>query len=139
MAEGGQGVSRANKVPPFPGRKPLNSEPELDGIEQKCKERMEARINEILPVLEAVAMGDFDQKIEIPEKEDEFTELVVALKLMIDDLEDMKRRLDHDVKQTEVAMREKLTELQKMNKLMIGREKKMIELKQKLKEYEGKK
>jgi PAS domain S-box-containing protein len=42
----------------------------------------------IIPILQKIAMGDFSESIKIPEKEDEFTELFVALNLMIDDLKE---------------------------------------------------
>ena len=43
------------------------------------------RLNAITPILQKVALGDFSENIEIPEKEDEFTEFSVALNLAIND------------------------------------------------------
>lgn len=48
-------------------------------------------LGHIIPTLQKMAMGDFSENIKIPKKEDEFTELLVALNLMIDDLKELKK------------------------------------------------
>ena len=48
------------------------------------------RLSELTPVLQKTSTGDFSGKnIPVPEKEDEFTELLVGLKLMLDDLNEL--------------------------------------------------
>lgn len=49
------------------------------------------RLAQLTPILQKTSTGEFDTKIEIPEKEDEFTELLVGLSLMIDDLEELEK------------------------------------------------
>lgn len=48
------------------------------------------RLATLTPILQKTATGDFTEKIKIPTKEDEFTELLVGLSLMIDDLKEME-------------------------------------------------
>ncbi len=47
------------------------------------------RVNAITPVLNKISLGDFSQNIEIPEGNDEFSELVVAIDLMVDNLREL--------------------------------------------------
>jgi len=49
------------------------------------------KLAELTPVLQKTATGDFSTEIEIPTKEDEFTELFVGLSLMLDDLREMDK------------------------------------------------
>lgn len=141
---------------------------------KKYKQDVAKRLAAVVPVLQKVAMGDFTGKIEIPEKEDEFTELLVGLSLMMDDL----RELEKTRKETEEAkvaaaaekekrivaeeyakkleaseaklqvinqqlvtsqkqLQEKIVELETFHKLTIGREEKLLELKERIKELEG--
>jgi PAS domain S-box-containing protein len=58
---------------------------DLRDIKKYASERLQT----IMPVLQKVALGDFRQKIELPQKEDEFTEHLVALNIMIDDFKEM--------------------------------------------------
>ncbi|MEW6041720.1 MAG: histidine kinase dimerization/phospho-acceptor domain-containing protein, partial [Elusimicrobiota bacterium] len=53
---------------------------------EKYKEYISTRLNQLIPLLQKYSIGDFSESIEIPEKEDEFTELLTGLSLMIDDL-----------------------------------------------------
>lgn len=108
------------------------------------------RIAGILPVLQKAALGDFSGKIKIPDKEDEFTELLVALSLMFDDLKVLEKEneektrqlekarqiLEKEVKERTKELEEKMDELERMNQLMVGRELKMIELKKKIADLE---
>lgn len=67
------------------------------------------RLIELIPILQKVAVGDFENaKIEVPEKEDEFTEFYVGLMLMIEDLRELDRERksaegarDSEIKKTE--------------------------------------
>ncbi len=52
---------------------------------KKYKEYVKKRLAELTPILQKAAIGDFSEKIEIPEKEDEFSELFTGLSLMLDD------------------------------------------------------
>jgi PAS domain S-box-containing protein len=55
------------------------------------------KIKEIIPILQKAALGDFSVDIDIPKQEDEFTEFLVVLKLMIDDLHEYKDEMDKKV------------------------------------------
>lgn len=46
-------------------------------------------LDNMIPVLRKISKGDFSKNIKIPEKENEFTELLVALNRMIDDLKEL--------------------------------------------------
>jgi len=52
-------------------------------------EDIKARIAQLMPFFHKYSLGDFSEKIEIPEKEDELTELLVGLNLMIDDFQEL--------------------------------------------------
>jgi len=60
------------------------------------------RLQELTPFLQQYAMGDFTQTLPVPEKEDEFTELLVGLNLMVDDFREMiteRMAVEADLKQ----------------------------------------
>lgn len=120
-------------------------------------EQVTERLAALAPVLQKIALGDFSQKIDIPEKEDELTEHLTALRLMTAKLrsafteihantdtllkqnkqlteasaalEDEKRALETRVEERTRELREKANEFERINKFMIGREIKMSELK----------
>ncbi len=52
------------------------------------------QLAELTPFLQEYALGDFSRDFEIPEEENEFTELFVALKLFIDDIRELIRNLE---------------------------------------------
>ncbi len=56
---------------------------------EQYKQYVSTRLNQIVPMLQKYAMGDFSENIKVPEKEDEFTELLVGLSLMLDDIKDL--------------------------------------------------
>ena len=76
------------------------------------------RLKELTPFLSNYATGDFTENIEIPDEEDEFTELLVGLSLMIDDVREMIQNQEDTI-----------AKLEGFNRSMVGREKRMIELK----------
>lgn len=130
------------------------------------------RLSEITPVLQKISMGDFSASIEIPKEEDEFTEHLVALNLMVDDLretvgknvelvkalEKEKASLEQKVEERTVnldaanqqlkagnqqleaanqqlaaaqaQLQDKIVELERFNKITMGRELKILELKE---------
>jgi len=92
---------------------------------KKYKEYVKKRLTELTPLLQKASMGDFTSKIEVPEKEDEFTELFVGLSLMIDDLKELEKNRE----KIEEERRERLAELEQWRKLTTARELKMTELK----------
>lgn len=59
-----------------------------------------------VPILQKISKGDLSMNLEIPKKKDEFTELLVALNLMIDDL----RKADKIQKKYAVELEQKISE-----------------------------
>jgi PAS domain S-box-containing protein len=67
------------------------------------RDRVSARLSQLSPFLQSYALGDFSQTIEIPEEEDEFTELLVGLTLMVDDIKEMIQEKEHTITRLEQA------------------------------------
>ena len=75
---------------------------ELEEVHLRYKQRVTDRLSRIAPSMERVSVGDFSKNIPLPEEEDEFTELIVGLNLMIDDLRFMfeeNRRRSEELRQ----------------------------------------
>jgi len=98
------------------------------------QKNVQERLEKICSIFQKVATGDFTVKVKIPKKEDEFTELLAAVSIMIDDL----RESELIRKATEEEKEQRLKELENWRKIIVGREIKMAELKEKNKELEGK-
>jgi PAS domain S-box-containing protein len=76
---------------------------------EKYKETVAAQLSGLSSLLPNYALGDFSESIEIPEEENEFTELLVGLSLMVDDIREMIREKDDtitELEQAEEALRE---------------------------------
>ena len=95
----------------------------------KHKEYVKKRLAELTPILQKAAVGDFIGKIKIPEKEDEFSELLVGLSLMMDDLQELQKIRE----KSEREAGERMKELEQWRRLTTGREIKMTELKDEIK------
>jgi len=98
-----------------------------------------------MPALQKVALTDFTERIKTPDIDDEFTALIIAINIMIDNLEEMVKEitqtqvtLEEKVEDRTKELQEKLEQVSKMNKLMVARELKMVELKKKIKKLEKK-
>jgi nitrate/nitrite-specific signal transduction histidine kinase len=84
------------------------------GSDDDYREYVRKRLAVIAPVIEKVSLGEFTGKIQIPEGvEDEFTELLVGLNLMIDDLRFM---FEENRRNTDELQR-RLTELSIFNEI----------------------
>ena len=59
---------------------------------EEYKEYVTARLGKLSHLLVKYAQGDFSESIEIPEEEDEFTELLVEISLMVDDIKEMVKK-----------------------------------------------
>jgi len=107
---------------------------------------VQERMGRIIPVLEEAAMGNLSSMLEIPEQEDEFTELLVSLNLMLDDLRELARTkaeyaeklekinddLDRKVKERTKELEERMKQGEKLMNVLVGRELKMVELKKEI-------
>lgn len=102
---------------------------------KKYKEYVKKSLSELTPILQKAAVGDFTKEIEIPKKEDEFSELFVGLSLMMEDLrelEEARKKTEEERKKTEVERQKRLSGLEKWRKLTTERELKMVELKKEI-------
>jgi len=111
--------------------------------DNKVQEQIKKRLDEIMPIMQKIAMGDFSTSIPVPEKEDEFTAHLIALNFMIDDLRDiveentkqaeelkkLNKNLEAEVAKRTADLKKKVEELERFNKIVVDRELKMIELK----------
>ena len=61
---------------------------------EEYKEYMTARLGKISHLLAKYAKGDFSESIEVPEEEDEFTELLVGINFMVDDINELVKAED---------------------------------------------
>jgi PAS domain S-box-containing protein len=59
----------------------------------KYKQYVEERLGALTPFLQNYALGDFTEELHVPEEEDEFTELLVGINLMVEDFREMLREL----------------------------------------------
>jgi PAS domain S-box-containing protein len=56
---------------------------------RELKHYARKRVNEILPVLNRISLGDFSGSVQMPDKKDEFTDLLVGIDLMSDNLREL--------------------------------------------------
>jgi methyl-accepting chemotaxis protein len=131
---------------------------------KKYKKYVARQLNKLSPFLQKYALGDFSKNIRIPEEENEFTELLVGLNLMVDDIKELinekensimklhqaqkelnkhRENLEQLIKKRTVQLEkknkellEKNKELEHYNQLFIGRELRIKELKEKISNME---
>lgn len=73
------------------------------------KQHIAERLGALSPFLVKYALGDFSQVIQVPEEEDEFTELTVGLVLMVDDIQEIMRESEvtiNALRQVQTSLRE---------------------------------
>lgn len=66
------------------------------------------RVNEILPILQSVSLGDFSKAIELPDSEDEFTDLLVSVDMMSQNLKELieeNRRKAVEIQQSQEKLK----------------------------------
>ncbi len=93
-------------------------------------------IRQLSVIAEKITQGDFKLRAQIA-SEDEVGVLARSFNMMIDSLIEAKTEAETSTQELTVVqkqLQDKLTELEKMNKLMVDRELKMIELKKEIKE-----
>ncbi len=76
-------------------------------------------LKQLLPVMQKYALGDFSESIDIPEEEDEFTELLVGISLMVEDIKeiiDEKQSTITKLTQTEKKLNNAVNRLTKSEK-----------------------
>jgi len=98
----------------------------------KCEIPIEQnRINEIIKILSLIAKGDFSHYCEIKNLEtpDSLDALSLGVNIMISDLGAQTKRIQEIIDETN----KKNEQIEKLNKIFIGREVKMVELKEEIK------
>lgn len=88
-------------------------------------------ILELAKVAQAFSSGDFSQKVGIKSK-DELGYLGLTINNMATKLSELYANLEEQVKQRTTQLNNKVVEIEQMNKMMIGRELKMVELKKQI-------
>src|SRR5690349_6531338 len=81
-----------------------------------------ARLN---TVFANASVGDFSEHLDIPEADDEFTELFTGIAIMLDVI----REKIADAEYLNDELKKQIHELERINQIMVGRELKMRELK----------
>jgi septal ring factor EnvC (AmiA/AmiB activator) len=132
---------------------------------KKYKGYVARQLNKLSPFLQRYAFGDFSKNVPVPEEENEFTELLVGLNLMVDDIKELidekentilklnqakeelnqhKENLEKLIEKRTAQLKKKNKELLKKNKdlehyneLFIGREIRIKELKDKIRKLEN--
>jgi hypothetical protein len=109
-----------------------------------CQEIMTQHIQTLLPVLQDIATGNFKKRVLLPKEEMPLTELFVAINLMADDLEEYEhaakeyeKTLEEKIQKRTNELKERIAALEHINKIMVGREIKMIELKKEIERLKG--
>ena len=80
---------------------------------RKLQAYARARLNEITPILHKVSLGDFSQTIEVPAKQDEFTEHKIALRLMVENFKELIesiRQKTEELEEAKAGLEEKVAE-----------------------------
>lgn len=99
------------------------------------QKRIQDKFLDLVDIMANVAQGDFSRKPEFTEDEEELSGLLVGLRFMIEDLEQIKKQQEaaqNAVEEKIEELRKRSVELEKMNKFMVGRELKMRELKREI-------
>lgn len=130
----------------------MASKEELESLVERLKkekadyeEYIERQITHIIGIISQVAMGDFSVRAE-PEREDDLGALIMGTNMMIEEIGKLNKDLEERIKslekttealeKTKSDLTARVEELETMHKVMMGREKRIIELKDKLWELE---
>jgi len=95
-------------------------------------------IKQITGATKKIAAGDFKTKVNI-KRSDEIGALADSFNYMTKQLKESRGDIEAKVETRTKELEQKTAELEKMNKFMVGRELKMVELKEELKKLQAKK
>lgn len=90
------------------------------------------RIAELRQIAHQVQVGDLSPRVNV-RSSDEIGEMGVSFNIMLDALQNQQGSLEKSVNEKSHELEERLKELESMNRIMVGRELKMIELKEEIK------
>lgn len=106
--------------------------------DQASSGKIYQRLASLTPILQKVASGDFSQRIMIPPEEDELTDLLVALNLMIENLNELTQNLEKRISEKTNQLATSLDELEQRNQRLIETKKNMGIMMQKVMALEAK-
>jgi len=132
----------------------MTSKEELEALIERLKkekteyeEYVERQVTHIIGIISQIALGDFTVRAEY-EREDELGALVMGANMMIEEIGKLNKDLEgrikslekttNELEKTKKELEEKVEELEKFHKLTMGREKRIIELKDRIWELEKK-
>lgn len=112
---------------------------------EKYKKKISNRLEKLIPIFQMIANGDFSPEIKIPRKEDEFTPLIIALNMLLDDLrfldkENKKKAAELEKGKSELGIKveERTKELKDLTRQLEEKVKERTrELEQKVGQLEG--
>lgn len=130
----------------------MASKEELEALIERLKkekadyeEYIERQATHIIGIISQVAMGDFSVRAE-HEREDDLGALATGINMMVEEIGRLNKDLEERIKilektteeleKTKADLTARVEELETMHKVMMGREKRIIELKDKLWELE---
>jgi len=100
---------------------------------EKYKKETSKRLEELIPVFQKIANGDFSSEVSIPEGEDEFTPLVITLSMLLDDLKFLDKEnktKTEELEESKKNLEAKVEQLENFQRIVVGRELKMKDLKE---------
>lgn len=100
---------------------------------EKYKKETSKRLEELIPVFQKIANGDFSSEVSIPEREDEFTPLVITLSMLLDDLKFLDKEnktKTEELEESKKNLEAKVEQLENFQRIVVGRELKMKDLKE---------
>lgn len=99
---------------------------------RKYRRYIEKKLRPLIDVYSKAVIGDFSHNVEIPKKEDEFTEIYVGTQLMLEVIREKLTKLEDLSAGLEEKVEKKTAELERLNNALVGRELKMVKLKKEL-------
>lgn len=95
----------------------MNKYMEKETLEQ-YKKRVEEKLKALTPIFANAALGDFSTYLEIPDQEDEFAQLYVGVRIMLDVVNDQIRNLEQRVAEKTETIRKTLVDIDKFKKII---------------------
>jgi len=90
------------------------------------------RLAGLSPIFAQASVGDFSKDVQLPPEDDDFAEVYAGVQIMIDVI----REKLAEVERVNEQLAKQVKDLERLNRFMVGRELKMRELKQHLRELE---